>query len=244
MPNNASHTPHMNDDDRIDRFESAYNRIDQALAELIGEQADRRKHAFAAKVRVAASRQRRLAKYVDFLLKIGELRNAVVHNRTGEEIFVAVPSEATVLELERIEQQILAPERVEKKFLRKVLTLRPDQSLAEAFQMVRDDGYSRYPVYEKGRFVGMLTANGFTRWIAGQMNNSYINIDASKVRVADILERDHRRDRATFVSRNAMVDDVEQLFVKNQALEAVIVTEHGREDEQPIGMICPADIAR
>lgn len=244
MPNNASHTPHMNDDDRIDRFESAYNRIDQALAELIGEQADRRKHAFAAKVRVAASRQRRLAKYVDFLLKIGELRNAVVHNRTGEEIFVAVPSEATVLELERIEQQIVAPERVEKKFLRKVLTLRPDQSLAEAFQMVRDDGYSRYPVYEKGRFVGMLTANGFTRWIAGQMNNSYINIDASKVRVADILERDHRRDRATFVSRNALVDDVEQLFVKNQALEAVIVTEHGREDEQPIGMICPADIAR
>lgn len=243
MPDDTASHHSMTEDERVDRFESSYNRIDQALAELIGEQADRRKHAFAAKVRLAASRQRRLAKYVDFLLKIGELRNAVVHNRTGEDLFVAVPSEATVLELEHIEQQILAPERVEKRFLRHVLTLQPDQSLAEAFHMVQGNGYSRYPVYDKSRFVGMVTANGFTRWVAGQMKNSHIHIDAAEVRIGDILDRDHRRDRATFVSRNALLDDVEQLFEKNKALEAVIITEHGREDEQPIGMICPADVA-
>lgn len=233
----------MSEEDRVDRFESAYNRIDQGLAEMIGEQADRRKHAFAAKVRLAANRHRRLAKFADFLLKIGELRNSVVHNRTGEEIFVAVPSEATVLELERIEQNVFAPERIEKRYLREVMTLGPDQTLAEAFEMVRDKGYSRYPVYEKGRFIGMATANGFTRWLAGQMKNSHINLDAAQVRIGDILERDHRRDKATFVSRHALVDDIEQLFEKSKSLEAVIITEHGREDEQPIGMICAADVA-
>jgi len=233
----------MTEDERIERFESAYNRIDRGLGELINEQADKRKHAFASKVRIVSQRYRRVAKYADFLLEIGELRNAVVHNRTGEDLFLAVPSESTVVELERIEQKLFAPERVEKRFLRDVITLRPEQTLAEAFELIRDDGYSRYPVYDDQRFVGMATSNGFTRWIAARMSGTRIEVDGSKVTIADIIARDHRRDRVTFVDRNAYVDDVEQLFARRHELEAVIITERGRENEKPIGMICPADMA-
>lgn len=233
----------MTEAQRIERFESAYNRIDHGLSELINEQADRRRHAFAAKVRIASNRYRRIARHIDFLLEIGELRNAVVHNRTGDDLFLAVPSESTVLELERIEQEILAPQAVEKRFLRKVVALEPGHTLAEAFELIRGDGYSRYPVYDNGRFAGMVTANGFTRWVAGQMKGATIEIDASQVRIADVIAMDHRRDRATFVARSALVDDVEGLFAKNQSLEAVIITEHGREDEAPIGMICAGDLA-
>lgn len=233
----------MTEDERVERFESAYNRIDRGLGELINEQADKRKHAFASKVRIVSQRYRRIAKYSDFLLEIGELRNAVVHNRTGDDLFLAVPSESTVVELERIEQQLFSPERVEKRHLRNVITLRPEQTLAEAFELIRNDGYSRYPVYDDHRFVGLVTANGFTRWIASQLSGSKIEVDASKARIADIIARDHRRDRVTFVDRKAFVDDVEQLFARRHELEAVIITEHGRENEKPIGMICPADMA-
>ncbi len=233
----------MNEAQRIERFESAYNRIDHGLGDLLREQADKRKHAFASKVRIAASRYRRIARHSDFLLEIGELRNAVVHNRTGDDLFLAVPSESTVVELERIEQEILAPENVEKRFLRKVIVLQPTHSLAEAFDLIRGDGYSRYPVFEDGRFIGMVTSNGFTRWIAGQMKGSRIEIDASKVQIADILALDHRRDRVTFIARSALVDDVEALFARNKSLEVVLITEHGREDQTPIGMICPGDLA-
>ncbi|MHC4947947.1 MAG: CBS domain-containing protein [Planctomycetota bacterium] len=233
----------MNEDERIERFEAAYNRIDRALTDLVAKGGGRRKHGFSAKVRIAANRMRRFARHADFLLEAGELRNAVVHNRTGDDLFLAVPSERTVLEMERIEQSLFAPERVVPRFERPVVTLRPDQSLADAWDLIRDDGYSRYPVYDEDGFVGLLTSNGFARWCAARMKGHMLEVDASRVRISDVLEADHRRQAVEFVSRNALVDDVDHLFSERKPLEAVIITKNGRREEPPLGMVCPADVA-
>lgn len=238
----------MTEAERVQRFESAYNRIDHALTDMVSHGGDRRKHSFAAKVRIAASRRRQLSRYSDFLLEIGELRNALVHGRTGEDEYIAVPSERTVLELERIEKSAFWPEKVLPRFTAKVVTLRTDQTLAEAWALVRDDGYSRYPVYEtdssnRRSFIGLLTANGFARWCAAQLKGTRLNVDAGQVRVADVLAKDHRRDNVEFVSAETLIDDVDQMFREIKPLEAVIVTRHGGRDEPPLGLICGADLA-
>jgi predicted transcriptional regulator len=242
----ATIPPTMTEAERIDRFEAAYNRIDRALAESLNE-GDRRKNGFAAKVRLAASRRRHLSKYKDFLIEIGELRNALVHNRFGDEHFLAVPSEDTVLELEKIEKLAFSPERVVPRFAREVIALRADESIAEAWQRMRDDGYSRYPVYDKlgesGNFIGLLTSNGLARWVASQLQGTKLNLDTAKVRVADVLARDHRREQVVFVSRDALIDAVDDMFRQSNPLEAVIITEHGKPHEKPLGMICANDVA-
>lgn len=233
----------MTESERIDRFESVYNRIDHALGEIVG--GDRRKTGFAAKVRIAASRRRHLARYKDFLLETGELRNALVHSRTGQDEYIAVPSEKTVAELERIEQAAFSPQKVMPRFARNVITLRSDQSIADAWQVMRDDGYTRYPVYDSGGggFLGLLTSNGFARWAASQLQGTRLNIDAAKVRVADVLAQDSRRENVRFVSRDALIDDIDDMFRDVRPPEAVIITEHGKSDEKPIGIISANDIA-
>jgi predicted transcriptional regulator len=236
----------MTESERVDRFAAAYNRIDHMLSELIDEEPRRRRHGFAAKVRIASRRRKRFQRFTDFLLEVGELRNAIVHNRAVDEMFIAVPNEETVLDLERVEQRMLDPERVIPRFQRKVLTLAPDQSLAQTWNLVRESGYSRFPVYDKEGFVGLLTTNGFTQWCASRFQGSKLEIDASAVSVAEVLAVDSRRDRVAFVSREALVDDVDDLYSQRGEagrLEAVLITEHGKRHERPIGLICASDIA-
>jgi CBS domain-containing protein len=236
----------MSESERVDRFSAAYNRIDHALSEMVGEAgttARHRKHAFARKIRILANRQRRFVRYADFLLEIGELRNAIVHNRTADEHYIAVPNEETVLELEKIEQRILDPERVIPRFERNVLTLAPDTTLAEAWNLVRDSGRSRFPVYGREGFIGLLTSNGFARFCADRVVDGRLELDATKVQIADVLQADHRKDQVAFVGRNALVDDVDGLYSRKEPLEAVLITEHGKLSERPIGMICAADVA-
>jgi predicted transcriptional regulator len=233
----------MTEEERIKRFETTYNRIDHALAEMLGNSTNRRKHTFATKVRIVASRQRRMAKYADFLTEIGELRNALVHSRTDEDHYIAVPSEETVLELERIEKHLFSPERVVPRFEKKVVTLSPDQSLADVLDLIRDDGYSRYPVYANEGFVGLLTSNGIARWAAGHVKQHRLEIDLSSVKLSDVLEQDHRRDCVAFVSRDVLIDDVDDLFTQEKHLEAVLITPGGKPHEKPIGMVCAPDVA-
>jgi CBS domain-containing protein len=236
----------VTESERIDRFEAAYNRIDRALGDLTSGGGDRRKTGFSAKVRQAAHHRRHLAKHKDFLLEIGELRNALVHSRTGEDQYIAVPLESTVLELERIEKAVFSPERVLPRFQREVVTLIADQSVFDAWKLMRDDGYSRYPVYDHkngGNFIGLLTSNGFARWVATQLQGTKVNVDTSKISVADVLEKDHRKQSVVFIARNALIDDIDELFREHQPLEAVIITENGKPHEKPLGMICATDLA-
>jgi hypothetical protein len=45
------------------------------------------------------------------------------------------------------------------------------------------------------------------------------------------------------VARDALIDEVDDLYSGKQPLEAVIVTEHGRPSERPLGIICASDVA-
>ena len=234
----------MTEQERIERFETAYNRIDRRMGEIIGDDGHGNRHrTFASKVRIAANRYRRFGKFVDFLLEIGDLRNALIHNRTGDNLYMATPSEKTVTELERIEQAMFSPERVDRKFQRPVTILTPAQTLAEAFALIRDDGYSRYPVYGDDGFIGLATANGFARWVAGQFAGGQVEFDPTTVTIETILEMDHRKDLVVFISRDALVDDVVQIFADRKPLEAVIITENGRMHEKPLGLVSAMDIA-
>jgi len=233
----------MTEEERVERFESAYNRIDRALTELLGEARRKRRHGFSARIRILANQKPRFARYADFLLEVGELRNAIVHNRSGDDHYIAVPNSQTVLELERIEQRLLAPERVIPKFQRVVMTVAPEESLAELWSRMSEHGYSRFPVYGREGFVGLLTSHGIARYCASQARSGRLELDASAVPVSELLEHDSRRERVAFVARDALIDDVDHLFSRMQRLEAVLITEHGKPHERPIGILCPSDVA-
>jgi hypothetical protein len=231
----------MTEQERVQRFETSYNRIDHALAEIADDRAGHRK-TFAARVRIAANRVRRLARDADFLLEVGELRNALVHNRLGDGVYIAVPNEQTVLQLEAIERSLLSPQKVIPTFQRAVKTLDGGATLSDVWRLMRQAGFSHYPVYERGTFLGLLTSNGLARWTASRTQDGVLHVDGRKVAVRDILPADHRRDCAAFVRADSAVDDLPAMFQDNPRLEAVIITPRGTPNEAPLGVVFPADL--
>ena len=151
---------------RIARFESAYNRIDRDLQRLLDEPREGRRRGFAASVRQIAAERRHFARHLDFLLEAGELRNALVHNRFGDVEYIAVPTEATVRQLEMIEEELRTPTPLRTLAAKDVVTLSVNDRIGHALALVRDKGVVRFPVRRDGRIVALLTASGIVRWIA------------------------------------------------------------------------------
>jgi CBS domain-containing protein len=151
---------------RIARFEGAYNRIDREMQRLLDEPRDGRRRGYAAYVRQLAAERRHFGRHLDFLLEVGELRNALVHNRFGETEYIAVPTEATVRQLESIDEELRTPIPLRSLAAKDVVSVSVEDRLARVLSLVREKGVVRFPVRRDGRIVALLTASGVVRWIA------------------------------------------------------------------------------
>lgn len=255
---------------RITRFEGAYNRIDRELQRLLDEPREGRRRGFAASVRQIAAERRHFARHLDFLLEAGELRNALVHNRFGDVEYIAVPTEATVRQLELIEEELRTPTPLRALAAKEVVTVSALDRIGHVLALVRDKGVVRFPVRRDGRIVALLTASGIVRWIASHDIESCVLPDVTPARapagpldahagtgvgeriicaiasvtVGEALARDHRRDEFALVPRTASADEALSLWSRNPRLEAVIITERGRADESPLGIATATDLIK
>jgi CBS domain-containing protein len=154
------------DRDRIDRFEAAYNRIDREMQRLLDNVRDGHRRGFASSVRQICAERRHFGRHLDFLLESGELRNALVHNRFGHSEYIAVPTAATVAQLEAIDEELRKPVQLRALAAREVVTVSIDDRVGHVLELVRDKGFVRFPVTRDGRIMALLTASGILRWIA------------------------------------------------------------------------------
>lgn len=104
------------------------------------------------------------------------------------------------------------------------------------------DKYSQFPVYgDRAEFQGLLTEGSIARWLASQSSQGLALIETTTV--GEVL-RTGGSGRWHFVSRKAAVAEVLELFKVPAAepLHAVLVTERGRQDEQPLAIVTAWDL--
>jgi CBS domain-containing protein len=267
-PNGSTSTDERS---RVDRFEAAYNRIDRELQRLLNEPREGRRRGFASSVRQIAAERRHFARHLDFLLEAGELRNALVHNRMGAVEYIAVPTEATVLQLEAIDEELRKPVALRAFAAKDVVTVSVDDRVGHVLALVKQKGYVRFPVRGDGRIIALLTASGIVRWIAshdidacalphlarqgrgagGRLDEEIHLSDGERiictiasVSVGEVLARDHRKDEFAILARDATVEQALALWTRNPRLEAVIITERGRAEESPLGIATATDLIK
>jgi CBS domain-containing protein len=270
---NGTHAAPTSDEERsrIARFEEAYNRIDRELQRLLDEPREGRRRGYASCVRQLASERRHFARHLDFLLEAGELRNALVHNRTGPAEYIAVPTVATIEALERIDEELRKPVALRALAAREVVSVSVDDRVGRVLALVREKGFVRFPVRRDGRIIALLTASGVVRWIAshdiescavpqharattapaGALDETLRLSDGERiictiasVSVGEVLARDHRKDEFAVLARDASAEDALALWSRNPRLEAVIITERGRADETPLGIATATDLIK
>ena len=173
----------------------------------------------------------------------------MVHAASVEPLFF--PTSAAVAQIGDILQRLRRPRAVrDTHCLCPVLTLSPDDPLSRVLALVRANDFSQFPIYGDGRFHGLLTENGVTRWLAYHNEAWGAPSDFRGVLIRDLLalqeqsaaEAERGWANAEFAPEDAQIDHLAFRFSQNPALEAVLVTPNGTPEEPPTGIVTRWDV--
>ncbi|MFL6556681.1 MAG: CBS domain-containing protein, partial [Bacillus sp. (in: firmicutes)] len=116
-------------------------------------------------------------------------------------------------------------------------------SILKVTTAIKEHGYSKFPIYKNKKCVGLLTASSIVKWMAQNMESSSVNL--SYIHVADIMNYE-KENPIEIVPKEINIFEVENIFEKahkkKRKIEGVIITENGKADEAPLGMITPWDL--
>ncbi len=219
-------------------FVAAYNRVVKHLRAICKD----RSHESYPNLVARASRISNLVRrYRDDLLEYGELRNAIVHDRLSPQEVIAAPRPSVVGQIRRIAELLEKPPTVIPAFSRQVVTVAAGDPLSTPLRIVRDRGYSQFPVYDQsGRFVGLLSERAIARWLAHHAMEAILHLN--EVSVQDVLGCKESGQDFAFLPRNATVFDAQEGFAGNPKLEAILITEAGAAGGKLLGIITAWDI--
>ncbi|WP_114571255.1 CBS domain-containing protein [Exiguobacterium flavidum] len=224
--------------DNAKRFLATFNRIEAFLGR---ENSSHR--GFMEMVEGQKRHNSVLRRHEAALRRFSQLRNAIVHYQFDVEVFIAEPHDETVAEIERIHDELVHPPRIER-LLKTVDVVRESDSLVALLKLLDDKNYSQFPVIgEDRRFLGLVTTNGIANWFARNASDA---VGLKGVRVADVLRHEEKRGHYAFVSRKASLYEARDLFLTSLArgrqLNAVFVTENGKEGEKLLGILTSWDV--
>jgi predicted transcriptional regulator len=225
----------------IERFWSAHNEIEAELRFKLQEPDDtsfiQLIHLYAERNPVWGDRDGR------HLRQYSSLRNALAHQKRKQLQYLSVPLPFIVEDIERIRDALLQKKRVIPEFQLHVETLRLSDPLSKALATIEAHDYSQFPVYDRDdRFAGLLTENGVTRWLAHHTVHELTLVDFQDALVEDVLREEEQRPTFGFASRRTLVEDVVAKFGRNPFLEAVLITETGKKDEELLGIATRWDV--
>ena len=226
--------------DRSRRFMDAFIGIEQELREI----AKTRHHKpFYTLVNMSAKRSAMVHDISDELKEYADLRNVIVHERRNNEP-IAEPHEEIVQRLEHILKLLRTPPEVGGTFLGKVVTCSSTDLVAKAASAMYENTFSKMPVYDGDVFQGLLTAEGITHWLGDRLKNDTCSL--AEATVDSVLGYSPNGNSFAFIARDCPVFKVIDLFEEashqGHRLQAILITEHGKRNQKPIGIITVFDL--
>jgi len=226
-----------------ERFLVAFNRIEKALEKITGSGSY---VSFFKLIDFAKKKNAIVRRFEDDLREYGDLRNAIVHHRTAVEYAIAEPHDEVVEKIERIDRTLTEPPVAGGQFRRRVHIFSPGDSLAEALRMAGKKKDFQIPVYDLGEFRGLISPSGLMEYLADTISEDVISREMTTL--SDILRHIHTSRSYEFIPAGLSIYAAEEMFseavVKGRRLDALLITENGRDDEKLLGIITPWDLVK
>lgn len=233
----------------LDDLVRAYNRLDETLREFVGASQERR---FSKVLGQAVRSSERLGEDdEDWIEILAEIRNAVVHGRhwpLDDTERISYPVTATEDAIDKIDNLIEALEH-EPRTLMEIASRNPEvfsinTSLAELLRFMGRHDYSQVIIRHEGELT-LLTSEGIARWFELNLteDGSLLMTDET---ATEALEHDLPGHHKVW-GRDRLIADAHTIFEQHVAdgqprLFAILLTENGRRDESPLGIVTPWDL--
>ena len=181
-----------------------------------------------------------IRQYYEELKEHAQLRNVVSHKR-GTDYF-AFPSDLAVVSIKKIKDLFMKPQKLYNLIYNKPMTFEKDSKIIEVLNLIKETGYSQFPVYEDGKYIGLLTTNSISLWISNIISSSgEIVEDINNITAEEILKFNETFDKAHFVSKNITVNEFLDLMSNYTHIKVWVMTEDGNKDLKPLRLITPYD---
>ncbi len=228
--------------ERTDRFLDSYGNIERFLRKYTQSDKDIR---FYGLIEKAGRSNRAVRALKDDLKEIGDLRNAIVHERgTGEAI--AVPNEKAVNLIEKLRDLVTAPPKVIPIFQRDVYTCNSKAPIAIALKAMYKYRYSQIPIIQDNKFVKLLTANTVTNWLGSCIADEIFSVMETAIDEVCVYVEDE--DNYVIISQDTNVFELIERFQEyeyaGRKLEAVLITRSGKISEHFLGIATVWDLPR
>src|SRR5699024_8820224 len=121
----------------------------------------------------------------------------------------------------------------------------PHDRLTDALAMMREKDFSQLPVYSEGGYHGLLTTNTVARWFANAYHADGGVVDDPLI--DDVLKAQEETpvvDLNRNVSTTEVVAEFQAMQDKGTPLQAVIISDAGKETQAPLAIIVASDLAK
>lgn len=228
--------------EKAERFEIAFNQIHTELKKLVNTEVS---DHFLELLHKAKNRHASIRKFFDDLKSYAKLRNAIIHEKSRQNFYIAEPHLEVVERIESIAHFLQRPPSALSIASGRVKTYDGFEDVKDFLLDTKNDPYTQFPIYKANKFVFLLTERGLRSFFANTIKGSII--DLSNIKIFALQSYEEERN-VIFVSSSQNVFELENIFeerVQNgNKLEAVLITPNGSKEEKPVGIITPWDLIK
>lgn len=178
-----------------------------------------------------------------------EVRNLLSHNPKVDDAYCVEPSEEMIHFLKKIKERLEKPPVIMDIAvpIGKILYRSFEDNLLETLQAMNDRSFGNVPILENGLVTAVLSEKAIVNYL---VQDQAFHL-SDKLKLSDLREHllleNHRKEFYRFVRKDALISDVSRLFhdVLDQGARVgmVFLTQHGRSDEELLGIVTAWDLA-
>lgn len=226
------------DTSKSDKFLDAFNQIEQVLNERFRPGFH---VGFTELIRRMQSSDSVIKRFSADLREYAELRNAIVHNRR-ENFVIAEPHADIVEEICRIRDLIINPPSISSLPQRNIYRTTKLASVKDTLVILGKNNFTRCPITDGNRIIGLLTARSIVRWLSASVNQLD---DLKTAKIENVLPWAVKEKYAIVNPRTRLYDVYERFKAQLRdggSLQAVIVTKTGRPELPILNIITASDL--
>lgn len=205
-------------------------------------------HAFL--IQELAPKNRVIARHQQEMRAVAQLRNSIAHTSfahlTGP---ILEPNPEVIKRYHLIRDALLHPANALSIAIpaQHIYTATPQTNVIELLRSMNENIYTHVPIMEDDKLIGIFSENTLLSYIA-DAGEAVITKDMT---VADFKEHiplsSHASEIFVFLPREISLSRIFEVFNKaihkHERIGMVFITEHGKADEKPLGIITAWDLA-
>ena len=225
-----------------EKFLESFSHIEHKLRKDMQGDASLR---FYDMVRELSRKNRIISEYREDLRQLGDLRNAIVHER-ADNMVIAEPNDACVDLIQKIEEALYNPPKLLPAFRKDVFQLSVEEPVGKALKLMYEHSFSQLPLHRNNIFCGLLTTDTVSRWLGASFHEDVFSLNDTPI--SKVIEYTERKDNYCFLRKDENVFSALAKFQEyensGKILDSILITNTGKPNEKLMGIVTLSDIPK